>query len=87
VEFGANIASLSNDFEEVLDSLRSQVRVQAHHDDSMVSGQPDFGRIRRQGRIVEEPWMLSNERLLGFDPGNEAARRALDTERNASALP
>ena len=27
------------------------------------------------------------ERLLGFDPGNEAARRALDTERNASARP
>jgi cytochrome c-type biogenesis protein CcmH/NrfG len=27
------------------------------------------------------------ERLLGFDPGNEAARRALDVERNASAHP
>lgn len=27
------------------------------------------------------------ERLLGFDPGNEAARRALDMERNASAPP
>ena len=27
------------------------------------------------------------ERLLGFDPGNEVARRTVDIERNASALP
>ena len=27
------------------------------------------------------------ERLLGFDPGNEVARRTVDIERNASARP